>query len=62
VHVRRDANEVAHVLVKCAISQMLDKVCIGEYSPFILKIALAELYDVYVALSIHIFLTKYLTD
>lgn len=34
-HVKRGANMAAHVLAKCAISQSLDKVWIGECPSFI---------------------------
>jgi ribonuclease HI len=42
-HVRRDANKAAHVLAKCAISQMLDMVWVEECLPFIHIIVLADI-------------------
>lgn len=43
VHVRREANKVAHVLAKCAITQMLDKVWKEDYPPFIHSLVMAGL-------------------
>jgi ribonuclease HI len=42
-HVRRDANKGAHVLAKCAISQLLDMVWVEECPPFIHSIVLANI-------------------
>jgi hypothetical protein len=40
-HIKRDTNMAAHVIVKCAISQSLDKTWIGECPFFIQTIVLA---------------------
>jgi hypothetical protein len=42
MHVRRDANKAAHVLAKCAISQLLDRVWIQECPSYITDVVLAD--------------------
>jgi ribonuclease HI len=41
MHVQRNANKATHVLAKCAISQLLDKVWIQECHSYITDVVLA---------------------
>jgi hypothetical protein len=42
MHVGRKSNKAAHVLAKCAISQLLDKTWVGECPPLIQSIVAVE--------------------